>query len=66
MEQSKMNKKFVKVLGVMIAAIFLMRVGGYAGSAMWAESKFLSIVAYALIPVVGYLAVRTMKKINDE
>lgn len=66
MEQNKMNNKFVKMLGVILATIFLMMVGGYAGSAMWAESKFLSIVAYALIPVVGYLALRTMKKINDE
>ena len=66
MEQNKMNKKFVKMVIVMIATIFLMMVGGYAGSAMWAESKVLSIAAYALIPVVGYLAVRTMKKINNE
>lgn len=66
MEQSKMNKKFVKMLGIILATIFLMMVGGYAGAAMWSESKFLSIVAYALIPVVGYLAVRTMKKINNE
>lgn len=66
MEQNKMNKKFVKMVIVMIATIFLMMVGGYAGSAMWAESKVLSIAAYALIPIVGYLCVRTMKKINDE
>lgn len=66
MEQNKMNKKFVKMVIVMIATIFLMMVGGYAGSAMWAESKLLSIAAYALIPIVGYLCVRTMKKINDE
>ena len=66
MEQSKMNKKFVKMVIVMIVTIFLMMVGGYAGSAMWAESKVLSIAAYALIPIVGYLCVRTMKKINNE
>ena len=66
MEQNKMNKKFVKMVVVMIATIFLMMVGGYAGSAMWAESKVLSIAAYALIPIVGYLCVRTMKKINNE
>ena len=66
MEQNKMNKKFVKMVIVLIATIFLMMVGGYAGSAMWAESKVLSIAAYALIPIVGYLCVRTMKKINDE
>lgn len=66
MEQNKMNKKWLKAIVVMLVTIFLMMVGGYAGSAMWAESKFLSIVAYALIPVVGYLAVRTMKKLNDE
>ena len=66
MEQSKMNKKFVKMLGIILATIFLMMVGGYAGAAMWSESKFLSIIAYCLIPIVGYLAARTMKKVNDE
>lgn len=66
MEQNKMNKKFVKMVIVMIATIFLMMVGGYAGSAMWAEIKVLSIAAYAIIPIVGYLCVRTMKKINNE
>lgn len=66
MEQSKMNKKWLKAIVVMLVTIFMMMVGGYAGSAMWAESKVLSIAAYALIPIVGYLCVRTMKKINDE
>ncbi len=66
MEQNKMNKKFVKMVIVMIATIFLMMVGGYAGCAMWAESKVLSIAAYALIPLAGYLCARTMKKFNDE
>lgn len=66
MEQSKMNKKFVKILAVILITLFMIMAMGYAGSAMWEDGKFFGGIAYALMPLFAYLGIRTAKKLHDE